>query len=207
MSQEVHIEIAFNKWWADFNADSDDLPGDKALAFASFRAGYLRHANETALIEDYPATEVVSIASHHRPKTHKEAALFIAPQLVDAFFQFETKLNSLPQPDGWALEDIETALDGVGEPIEWMEDLVLVGATEVPVSQRRLTAEVLRTNLTAEVLRSKAFGQLAKVLDKSATRLKSLREAPVEQDRAAEISRVLKDVRYAANDIRRALET
>jgi hypothetical protein len=48
MCDEKTIEAEFRKWWSNHNADSDDMPGDRNLAFQAFRAGYIKHAAHIA---------------------------------------------------------------------------------------------------------------------------------------------------------------
>jgi hypothetical protein len=197
MNQDEQIDIAFKKWWVAFNSDSDDPPGDRALAFAAFSAGYLRHLGESAPpVEVCASSKLVQVPRWQRPKTHKEISSLIAPQLIDALFQFEANLNSLPENEGWSFEVVESVLKNVAEPIEWMEALFLTGAVEVPESRREIGADVLD---------SKPVKQLAKVIDKSCASLMSLRTVVPNQDRVAICIKVLRDVRYAANDLRRAL--
>lgn len=45
---EKLIEEAFRAWWADFNADSDTVPGPSHVARAAFRAGYLKSKGDSA---------------------------------------------------------------------------------------------------------------------------------------------------------------
>jgi hypothetical protein len=39
MTNYQEVENAFRSWWTNYNADSDDLPGDSHLARAAFEAG------------------------------------------------------------------------------------------------------------------------------------------------------------------------
>jgi hypothetical protein len=39
MMDDKEVDKAFRSWWTNFNADSDDMPGDSRLARSAFEAG------------------------------------------------------------------------------------------------------------------------------------------------------------------------
>ena len=134
----------------------------------------------------------------------KQASALLAPQLADVFLRFEARLNGMADANRWSPEDVKAAIDSVDLPLWWLND-TMGGQRpgvhfEVPASEIVADGAVL----DAEVAR-----EIGPVLDKACARLQQIQRR---QEREAgfrpgedELRQLLRDVRYAANDLRRAL--
>jgi hypothetical protein len=197
MSNQVDVDTAFNKWWRDFNADSDEMPGSRGLAFAAFAAGFQARAGVAQFSEgnlDDGQDRYQRIPAIRTTRSYYTVSRLTAAQLSDVLFRLENALNAMPET-AWSVDDVERVVRSLTDPLGWIESGLRGDEFDVPPASRELSASVMS---------SKIVGQLAKIIDRSCAELMVLRDTPPETVLGAQ-AKVLRNVRYAANDLRREL--
>jgi hypothetical protein len=137
---------------------------------------------------------------HEDKPSKKVASVICAPQLADALLRLEARLNDMEAGSQWTLDQLMAAQDDIRQPLWRMNDVMCGKRPGVDFD-----GPASETVPEGETIDEKVASDIASVLDKGYVRLGRLASGAA-QPEEEERRKLLRDVRYAANDLRRALE-
>jgi hypothetical protein len=135
----------------------------------------------------------------------KTASALLAPQLADVLLRFEAELNAMEAEGRWGKDDVGAAIGIVDQPLWWVNNTMAGDRPGVHFEIPDSESVPAGMNLDAEIAK-----QMGSILDKAYVVLQKMEQNlngnhrhPVGPEGK---ERMLRDVRYAANDLRRAVE-
>jgi len=133
--------------------------------------------------------------------TMKPASVICAPQLADALLRLETRLNDMEAGGEWSPDQVRAAMDDIRQPLSWMN--AVMGGKRPGIHFDVPASEAVPEGASID---GKVAVDMANVLDKGYVRLHRILSGSALDETPDEKRKVLRDVRYASNDLRRAIE-
>lgn len=130
--------------------------------------------------------------------SYKRASQLLAPQLVDTLLSLETSLNDAAAREDWSRQTLVEMVEALDRPLWWVNDAIGGKAPGVDF-------DVAPSETSVSDIDAPAITSLGKLLDTACVRLMALRDGREVIDPARLRGQLLRDVRYAANDVRRLL--